>query len=388
VIYAPDRDPEQLLAALGDALATAGVGSDGGPDMAALPLPRDPKVEAFLARRAHAVLSNRDPAAGERFASGLRVFRAAGVDALRSLAEQLWERPDRELWVAEPLHEGVVNRSPLGHFYSPVPDTRELAVEPRRSQVWPARPRVPAGIDWRAAEQERLCGDVFGAQERLEFRAEPSDDPTEYFTQNDQFPALDGWLLEAMLRWLRPRRMIEVGCGFSSLVSARVNREQLGGAMEFTCIEPYPRDFLIAGVEGISDVVVDKIQDAPLALFDRLGAGDVLFIDTSHTVKTGNDVTWLFHEVVPRLAPGVVVHVHDIFLPCDYPQKWVFEGWGWNEQYLLQSFLAFNSAFEILVGAQWMLQRSLPALLAGFPGMAERRHAERSGVSFWMRRVD
>ncbi len=97
----------------------------------------------------------------------------------------------------------------------------------------------------------------------------------------------------------------------------------------------------------------------------------MLFIDSSHTVKTGGDVVFLFQEVLPRLAPGVVVHVHDIFLPADYPQEWVFGGRAWNEQYLVRGFLAFNSAFWILLGVGWLSQvpapKSLAAALPDYP---------------------
>jgi SAM-dependent methyltransferase/predicted O-methyltransferase YrrM len=284
----------------------------------------------------------------------------------------------------DPGRHGIRNRFPLGHFYSAVPDTRELAAEPRRSQVWPAAPEDPPGIDWRGEEQARLCTEVFAQQSRLEFPDDPTADPTEYFTTNDQYPALDAWLLEAFLRHLRPRRMIEVGSGFSTLVAARVNRESLDGSMRLTCVEPYPRDFLRA-LPGVAEVEVRKIQDVPLELFDELGADDVLFVDTSHTVKTGGDVTWIFHRILPRLRQGVYVHLHDVFLPGDYPKDWVLDGWGWNELYLAQSFLAFNSAFEVVLGAQWMIQRRRAELLRAFPDYP--RHEHRGGAALWIRRT-
>ena len=97
---------------------------------------------------------------------------------------------------------------------------------------------------------------------------------------------------------------------------------------------------------------------SPSLCSNRSQDGDILFIDTSHTIKTGGDVPWIFHEILPRLAPGVLVHVHDIFLPREYPQLWVDDGWGWNEQYLVHSFLLFNNAFDIVFGARWMLRAS------------------------------
>lgn len=278
-------------------------------------------------------------------------------------------------------------RFPPGHYYSPFPDTRELEAEPRRSQVWPDEPRSTPGIDWNGDAQVELCRRVFAAQQRLELADEPSGRPDEYYTSNEMFPALDAWVLEAMLRHLRPARLIEVGCGFSSLVTARVNREHFHGMMDVTCVDPYPSPALAQGIEGIGRVRPEKIQDTPIELFETLGRGDLLFIDTSHAVKTGGDVPWIYQEVIPRLDVGVVVHIHDMFMPGDYPQEWVLDGWGWNEVYLVRSFLAFNSAFEVVFGVQWMEQNARNALLEAFPGLARPERTARSGSSLWIRRV-
>lgn len=274
---------------------------------------------------------------------------------------------------------------PLDHYYSPVPDNRALAQEPARSRIWPPAPRATPGIDWRGEDQVALLCDHFARQSEFTFPDESTGDPRDHHTANDMFSRLDAWMLQATLRHFRPRRMIEVGCGWSSLVTARVNREHLGGALDFTCIEPYPPEFLGDGIDGISRLIVSRVEELPVEPFVELGDGDVLFIDTSHTVKTGGDVVFLFHEVLPRLASGVVVHIHDIFLPWDYPQEWVFSGRAWNEQYLVRSFLTFNSAFRILLGSGWMshyrpdvLAAALPDYPAGYPD---------GGGSLWLQRV-
>jgi SAM-dependent methyltransferase len=275
-------------------------------------------------------------------------------------------------------------RFPPGHFYSPLVDTRHLGADPERSRVWPESAPETPGVDWRDAEQVAFCRDVLAAQERLDLAPEPTGDPTTFFASNDQFPALDAWLLEGILRNLRPARMIEVGSGFSTLVSARVNREHLDQRLELTCIEPYPRDFVRAGIPGVSGLRVERLEETPLEVFTELEAGDVAFFDTSHVVKTGSDVVHIFGEILPRLRPGVVVHIHDVFMPGDYPAEWVLAGWGWNERYLVQSFLAFNSGFEIVMGAQYMIQRHWDDLVAAMPRLPE--HAARGGGSLWLRR--
>lgn len=287
-------------------------------------------------------------------------------------------------WQLSASPAGGASPFPAGHFYSPLPDRAELASEPRFSQLYPGRPLETPGVDWRDDAQVALCREVFARQERMRFAEGPVPVPTVYTAQNDQFGPLDAWVLEAMLRALAPKRMIEVGSGFSSLVTATVNRQHLGYELDFRCIEPFPRQFLLDGVPGIGDVIVAKIQDVPLATFAELGDGDVLFIDTSHVVKTGGDVPWIYNQVLPRLAPGVHVHIHDIFLPNEYPHEWVLgDGRAWSEQYLVQSFLAFNSAFEVLFGVNWMCTHHPDAMLEAFPDMGRFG----GGGSLWLRRV-
>ena len=273
---------------------------------------------------------------------------------------------------------------PPGHHYSPVPDTRLLARPRFRNRVWPSQPHPTPGVDWRDAEQLALCTEVFARQEPLQFPAEAPADETRYWQGNGMYPALDAWVLQAMLRHLEPARVVEVGSGHSSLVTAQVNREFFGARMQVTCIDPVRRHPLKADVAGISEFREEEVQDTPLELFTDLAAGDVLFIDTSHTVKTGGEVPWIYNQILPRLRPGVAVHLHDVFLPGDYPAEWVLEGRAWNELYLLQSFLVFNSGFEVTFGVRWMLQHHREALLAAFPGLGP--DSDLAGA-LWIRRV-
>jgi len=273
---------------------------------------------------------------------------------------------------------------PLDHYYSPVPNNRALAREPARSRVWPRDPAATPGVDWRDQQQVSLVRDEFAKQSELSFPDGPTGDRRDYHAQSEMFSRLDASVLAALLRRFRPRRMIEVGCGWSSLVTARVNREYLEGSMHFTCVEPYPPEFLSDGIDGISELIVSPVEQLALETFQQLGEGDVLFIDTSHTVKTGGDVVFLFGEVLPRLAPGVVIHIHDMFLPRDYPQEWVFDGRAWNEQYLVRAFLSFNSAFRVLLGVGYM-SHFHPDVLAGWLPSYPERYGD-GGGSLWIQR--
>lgn len=273
---------------------------------------------------------------------------------------------------------------PLDHYYSPIANSRALSREPARSRVWPnSAPEMP-GIDWRSNRQVALVEDLARLSD-FTIPDGPTGDSRDYHAANEMFSRLDAWMLQAMLRHFRPRRVIEVGCGWSSLVTSRVNREYFDSSIHFTCIEPYPPDFLGAGVDGISELIALPVEEVPVETFLTLAAGDILFIDTSHTVKTGGDVVFLLQEVLPRLANGVVVHIHDIFLPWDYPQEWVMAGRAWNEQYAVRAFLTFNSVFEILMGVAWMSNFQSDILATALPNYPEGYRD--GGGSLWIRRV-
>ena len=205
-----------------------------------------------------------------------------------SWSPQKHEADAQRVNTAEPVV--VKSYFPPGHYYSPVPDLSKLAREPTLSRVWPRKAHPTPGVDWRGQAQIQLCRDAFAQQTPMHFPPEATDDPLQYFGANGMFSPVDGWILQALLRHLRPKRMIEIGSGYSSLLAAQVNREFLDEQMRFTCIEPHPRPFLLEGVPGITDLRVEEAQDVPLDFFDELGEGDVLFVDTSHAVKTGGEL--------------------------------------------------------------------------------------------------
>lgn len=270
---------------------------------------------------------------------------------------------------------------PLGHFYSPIADPEDLRA--REHAIW-ARREVMPGIAMDSAPQLALLGLVGPLARDADYPVDPSADPTIYHYSNDQYPPLDALFLHGALRHFRPRRMIEVGSGFSSLVTADVNRRHLGRELEFTCIEPYPRQFLVDGVDGISRLRREKVEDVDPEFFERLGENDVLFIDSSHVAKIGSDVNFLVFEVLPRLRPGVLVHIHDIFLPDEYPRVWMIDQCrNWNEQYVVRAFLQHNSAWEIVWAAHFMATRHPAEVVAAFLPAARVT----GGGSLWLRRL-
>jgi len=299
-------------------------------------------------------------------------------DKLRRIAGRLRRAAPR---VAGPAAPDIPLLFPIGHFYSPIADPADIRA--RADRIWAAGGEMP-GIDLGVDDQLALLRELEPFTATIDYPVEQPPDPTRYFYSNDQYPVLDAEFLHAALCRFRPKTMIEVGSGFSSLVTAEVNRRVLDRSLDFSCIEPYPRQFLIDGVDGITRLVRRKVEDVELSFFERLGAGDILFVDSSHVSKVGSDVNYLFFEVIPRLRAGVMVHVHDIFLPDEYPKDWVIDqGRNWNEQYLLRAFLQFNGDWQVMWAAHFMGTRHTAAVQRTFP----RYPRLGGGGSFWLRRL-
>jgi hypothetical protein len=284
---------------------------------------------------------------------------------------------------SEPEEPAIRPAYPNGHFYSPVVDPALLDAH----RVWPANPTV-MGIDFDDRSHEGVLREAFPrfiGQYDYPERLDEIPELTEFFTQNSQFSWLDSRALYVLLRAWRPRRMIEVGSGFSTLLAADVNRRFLDGGKDITCVEPYPRAFLRNGVPGVRRLIEAKVQDVPLDEFAALKCGDILFIDSSHVAKTGSDVNFLYFEVLPRLVPGVRVHIHDIFLPHDYLPEWVVgENRSWNEQYLLRALLMYSNGFRVVFGSSYAFWR-FPDLVRS--ALAHPLGHAFAGGSFWIERT-
>jgi len=264
------------------------------------------------------------------------------------------------------------------HFYSPVPDTTQL--DPT---TWRRRADHDGGFDLREDAQLALLEELRTCALELEDVQEEVEDPTQFAWRNPAFWPGDAAAYYCMIRHTGARRVLEVGSGYSTRIAARA--ALLNGA-ELTSIEPYPQDFLQMELPGLSRLIKSPVQDVPFEVFEALDEGDILFIDSTHVSKIGSDVNHLFLRVIPRLKPGVVIHVHDIFLPWDVPHGWVVDKKiFWNEQYLLQALLTCNPSFEVLLGNQFMGREHPSAFRAGFPCIPE--HYAPGGVSFWFRKL-
>jgi len=242
---------------------------------------------------------------------------------------------------------------PPGHYYSPLPACRDIA-QPRHLEI--------VGIDLRCDAQLALLATL---------RVGTPSGPRYHTPDNGWFPSTDAAVYEAMIRLHQPKRVIEVGCGWSTAALF-----DAGAAPEVTLVEPFPdrvHQLLTAHDLAGCELLEVPLQAVPRSRFERLDSGDVLFIDSTHVAKCGSDVNRIFFEILPALAPGVIVHFHDIFYPFEYPDDWVREGRGWNEAYVLRAFLEYNDAFEILL---WNHMLQTKGYLSGDCG------------SIWLRKVE
>ena len=271
------------------------------------------------------------------------------------------------------------------HFNQPIPDTRSLP-----ETLW-SRPSELVGIDMKEPRQRELLRSFSRFRDEYQrFPTGPTKEQNRFYLGNRLFDGVDALVAYCMVRHFQPRLIIEVGSGFSSLALGEAASKN--GCTPIICIEPFPRDFLRKGFPGLQTLIEKNVQEINLEFFSQLQSGDILFIDSSHTVKVGGDVNYLFLEVLPRLKPGVIVHVHDIFLPFEYRRDWVVDEFRfWSEQYLLQAFLSFNLEFEVLMANRYLAHKYRDDLKVTFANLANLEAVRPSslgwvGGSFWMRR--
>lgn len=212
----------------------------------------------------------------------------------------------------------------------------------------------------------------------------PQPQASQFFLDNPVFASVDAEVLYAMVRRHRPARIVELGSGFSSKViaSACARNAADGTVAAYRAFDPLS---WLAKAEPEMPIVEVSACDVPLSVFEALDRDDVLFADTSHTVKVGSEVNYIVLDVLPRLRPGVLVHFHDVFLPWHYPREWVEnEQWYWAEQYLLQAALAFSPRYEILFSSNLVVRSDPGRVWRSIP----RYQPTHQPASLWVRISD
>lgn len=277
------------------------------------------------------------------------------------------------------LRAGKLGWEP-GHFYSPVADLTDIWR--RESSIFEAPTAIP-GIQLNADRQLHLLEQLAMHYPRMPF-ADQRRSGLRYFFDNPNFSYGESIVLFCMMNLLRPRRIIEIGSGYSSCVILDTNEVAFGGSIACTFIEPYPELLLSLMKPGDTEraqVLSQRVQDVDLDVFTRLEAGDILFVDSSHVSKVGSDVNHIFFEVLPRVAEGVYVHFHDIMVGFEYPREWVYQGRAWNEAYLMRAFLQYNSAFSVEFFNSYLGHFHRSALTAALP-LCDKN----PGTSLWLKK--
>jgi len=269
------------------------------------------------------------------------------------------------------------------HYYLPIPDDDDLRH---------VRASALTGVQMNDDQQLRLTDEVVlhYRPEVLAFPASRTGDPLQYHLMNGTFMVGDGDVYYALIRHLKPATIIEIGSGNSTLLASHAiaanSAEDPGAGSRLIAIEPYPSDFLLA----LTSVELrhSKLQEVDLAFFDRLGAGDILFIDSSHVLKEGGDVWMEYCELIPRLKPGVYVHVHDISTPKPYPAIYHDQHLHWNEQYVLQALLTHSDRLEVVWAGSYLFDKYAERMETAFaPEYQTMRETFpfAEPTSFWLR---
>lgn len=236
----------------------------------------------------------------------------------------------------------------MKHYYEPMFDSRALhhSLEDTRS--------LP-GINWNIPEQLTLL-DSFHYGNELEDTPTLKTDDLTYYLGNANFKAGDAEFLYNLIRLKKPANIFEIGSGNSTLMAIQAIKKNQAEdptyRCQHLCVEPYEMPWLEK--TGVS-VVRQRVEELDKTLFAQLGDGDLLFIDSSHIIRPQGDVLFEYLDLLPSLNKGVMVHIHDIFSPRDYPSQWVTDEVRlWNEQYLLEAFLSCNQSWKVLAAVNYL----------------------------------
>lgn len=257
------------------------------------------------------------------------------------------------------------------HFYSPIPSVHQL--DKKLFEV-----KKDIHIDWNENNQLELLKKFQKYANEYQYLI----DKNKFNDKNASFGWHDAPIYYFMIRHFKPKKIIEVGVGYSTIIASLAAEKNQH--TKITAIDPFLRKLSKPRLPDKLELIEKPVQEIPISLFEELSENDILFIDDSHVSKIGSDVNFLFLEVFPILKKGVIVHIHDIFLPKDYPSGWILNDHNrfWNEQYLLQAFLIGNSEFEVLLANAFLGYKHPNHLL----NLYKTNPPVSGGGSFWIRK--
>ena len=242
---------------------------------------------------------------------------------------------------------------PPGHYYSPIVSVAEI--KKKNDILWDTSTDLINDIDLKTNEQKSLLKAFEMFYIDIPF-TDFKQNGSRYYFKNNYYSYTDGIILFSFIRHSKPNKIIEVGSGYSSALMLDTNELFFNNNISLTFIEPNPDRLksLLKETDKNLSIINNQVQDVPVYIFSDLNAGDILFIDSSHVSKTGSDVNFLLFNIFPILKRGVIIHMHDIFYPFEYPKEWVIGGRNWNEVYLIKAFLMNNIRYEILFFSHYM----------------------------------
>ena len=328
--------------------------------------------------------SNAQPAVTESFATKMKNAVRNGVALALFVPALPFLRYAAPRRATLPAVRGLLDRAGVtivaNHYHEPTYSAEHIFRDPDE-------PRALVGIDWNLDGQKQLLAQFDFGEALHALEGRHCGGRTFHYSNGYCGPG-DAEALYCMIRHFKPRRIVEVGCGQSTVVAHLAIADAKAADSEYSCrqicYEPYENPWL----EGLGvEVKRELIEKSDLALFKSLSAGDIVFIDSSHALRPMGDVEFEFLHILPNLPKGVIVQVHDIFSPRDYPAQWLtVERRFWNEQYLLEAFLSFNDEFEIICSLNQLMHLGPVEFKRAFPILAERG-ADPFVGSFWFRRV-
>lgn len=268
---------------------------------------------------------------------------------------------------------------PPGHYYSPIPDLSDI--KSREHKIF--SDDKTEGIDLNDSKHVELLSAFKASYSKIDFPAHKSASGR-YFYENDMYGRSSAALLFCMIHHLKPKRIIEVGSGFSSALMLDVNNTYFNNNIKLTFIEPFPqrlKSLLKEEDYQYVSIIENRLENIDTGLFNELEENDILFIDSTHVSKVGSDVNTLLFKVIPRLNKGVYIHIHDVFYPFEYPKEWIYKGVSWNEVYLIRAFLMHNTTFKIQYLSSYALERFRNEI-ADFPLFKED-----IGGCLWIKKV-
>ena len=271
-----------------------------------------------------------------------------------------------------------------GHYYSPIPSNYDILERSERHS------ENADGIDLNEKYQLELLNKMKWYYEDFPY-TDGSVDNLRYDPENVYYYDSDAIFLYGVMRHFEPSNIIEVGSGFSSSLMMDTNEMFLGSKADLTFIDPDAKRLMsiLRNEDTIdNDIITKCVQDVDISAFQKLRENDILFIDSSHVIKTGSDVNFILFEILPSLRKGVLIHFHDIFYPFVYPRKWLLNGRFWNEAFGLRTFLQYNSAFEIILFNTFLQKYHEDWFASNMPlCLRHRNRTFAQSGSIWLRKI-